>query len=250
VTAPVEYDIWAPAESPWSAWAKPVLFAHLKNNPTSPFLTRHDISAKEITNWIGPASGTEALVLDVAGTTAIAAGIELARKGYRPIPLFNGCPGAGAVRDMEPLLDLLVMVSGDLKRTQMAPNAPPAFLLDTYRLEGVPTPGRFDNRWVTVPQDFPSGARLRGAGIQSVQVIRNKANDDLAHVLLRWQEAGLRLTVREPPYATGKPLVVSPPSRFRSFMYRMAVMAGLRRNSAGGFGSVVPDPTTAGGGFG
>jgi len=57
------------------------------------------------------------------------------------------------------------------------------------------------------------------------------------------------LAAREPPYADARALVVTPPSRFRSFLYRVIVMAGLRRNSAGGFGSVVPDPSTAGGGF-
>lgn len=250
MTAPIEFDVWAPADAAWSPWVKPVLFAHFRNNPVSPFLSKEDVSAREITNWIVRADGSEGLVLDVAGKIAITAGVELARKGYRPIPLFNGCPGLGAVRDMEPLIDHLILATSDLRHVQLPQSAPPAFLLDSYRLDGVPSPGKFDNRWVTVPQDFPSANRLAAAGIKRMQVIRNRPNDDLAHVLLRWQQGGLALTFREPPYATSSSLTVTPPSRFRSFLYRALVFAGLRRNSAGGFGSVVPDPSTAGGGFG
>lgn len=250
MNAPEPYDVWAPADAIWSPWVKPVLFAHMRGNPLSPFFADEKASAEEITNWIKPADGTEALVLDVAGKVAIAAGLELARKGYRPVPLFNGCPGAGAVRDMEPLIDHLLAGTSGLRHARLAPNSPPAFLLDCYRLDGIPSPGRFDNRWVTVPQDFPSAVKLASAGIRSVQVIRTKTSDDLAHVLLRWQEGGMRLLLREPPYASASPLTVTPPSRFRALWYRALVAAGLRRNSAGGFGSIVPDPQTAGGGFG
>lgn len=249
--SPVEiFDVWAPSDALWSPWVKPVLFAHMALNPISPFHDDEKARATEITNWIKPADGTEALVLDVAGKIAIAAGLELARKGYRPVPLFNGNPGTGAVRDMEPLIDHLMAGTSQLRHARLAPNSPPAFLLDCYRLDGVPSPGRFDNRWVTVPQDFPSAMKLMTEGIRSIQVIRAKASDDLAHVLLRWQQGGVRLSVREPPYALSAPVIVSAPSRFRSLWYRVLVAAGLRRNSAGGFGSIVPDPSTAGGGFG
>jgi hypothetical protein len=249
--SPLEiFDAWAPPDAVWSPWVKPVLFAHMENNPLSPFYKDEKASTNEITNWIKPADGTEALVLDVAGKVAIAAGLELARKGYRPIPLFNGNPGTGAVRDMEPLIDHLMAGTGSLRHARLTPKSPPAFLLDCYRLDGVPTPGRFDNRWVTVPQDFPSATKFLTEGIRSVEVIRTKASDDLAHVLLRWQQGGVRLTVREPPYASSAVLTVNPPSRFRSLWYRVLVAAGLRRSSAGGFGSIVPDPSTAGGGFG
>jgi hypothetical protein len=246
------YDVWAPSSAVWSPWVKPVLFAYLGNNQVSPYFEGDKIDPEQIVNWLRPADGTEALVLDVPGKLAIAAGVELVRKGYRPVALFNGNPnpGGNAVRDMEPLIDALIVGTGKLRHAQIAPNAPPAFLLDCHRLEGVPSPGRFDNRWVTVPQDFPSALKLAAHGIRTIQIIRAKPMDDLAHVLLRWQEGGLRLLAREPPYASATALTVERPSRFRSLWYRVLVASGLRRNSAGGFGSVVPDPETAGGGFG
>ena len=43
-----------------------------------------------------------------------------------------------------------------------ATHAPPAFLLDSDRMKApAPDPGRFDNRWLVFPQDFPSAAFLR-----------------------------------------------------------------------------------------
>ena len=102
-----------------------------------------------------------------------------------------------------------------------------------------------------MPQDFPSAIRLLDAGVRTVQVIRTRVNGDLAHVLMRWQEGGLLLTVREPPYTNYEPLTVTAPSRFRWWWYRTLVYSGLHRNSAGGFGSIVPDTQKwGGGGFG
>jgi len=44
-----------------------------------------------------------------------------------------------------------------------------------------------------------------------------------------------------------RPVEIQKPSRFRSAMYRMLAMVGLRRNSAGGFGAIVPIPGQGGG---
>ena len=57
-----------------------------------------------------------------------------------------------------------------------------------------PGPGTFDNRWVVFPQDFPSAAFLRSRGVAEVLLIQAGAQpqEDLAHVLLRWQQGGPR----------------------------------------------------------
>jgi hypothetical protein len=58
--------------------------------------------------------------------------------------------------------------------------------------------------------------------------------EDLAHALLRWQQAGLRIRSRD-----GNPIRVPRPSQFRALWYRGLATAALRRNRAGGFGSYV-----------
>jgi hypothetical protein len=54
----------------------------------------------------------------------------------------------------------------------------------------------FDNRWICLPQDFPSAIFLKDHGILKIAVIRNDQglpSDDLLHILRRWQEGGLSI---------------------------------------------------------
>ena len=63
-----------------------------------------------------------------------------------------------------------------------------------------PSPGKFDNRWVVFPQDFPSATFLRSRGVADVLLIHSgkSVQEDLAHVLLRWQQGGLRMMQASP----------------------------------------------------
>lgn len=112
-----------------------------------------------------------------------------------------------------------------------------------------PAPGRFDNRWLVFPQDFPSANFFLSRAIQTLLLVQEKDQPlaDLAHVLLRWQEAGIRLLLKNPLLpAPVTDLHVHRPSQFRSIWYRVMALAGLRRNSAGGFGSIVPQASSGG----
>jgi hypothetical protein len=85
---------------------------------------------------------------------------------------------------------------------------------------------------------------LHNHGIEDVLLVQEddlQPREDLAHVLLRWQEAGLRIRGRD-----GVVIRVQRPSQFRALWYRALAILGLRRNSAGGFGSYVPESTSAG----
>jgi len=99
---------------------------------------------------------------------------------------------------------------------------------------------RFDNRWKTFPQDYPSARFLLERGIRRVVLVQEYAGqpqEDLSHVLLRWQEAGIRLEV----YGTKadgplRELSVRQPSHFRALWQRALAVLGLRRGAWGGFG--------------
>jgi hypothetical protein len=83
------------------------------------------------------------------------------------------------------------------------------------------------------------------------QRLGDQPKPDLAHVLRRWQEAGIELYLQDPAgYEAPQPMDVKLPSRFRSLVYRVLALSGLRRNSAGGFGSVIPQPSSSSGGYG
>jgi hypothetical protein len=235
------FEVWAPDGAAWSAWAKPVLFAQGDST------TRSDPAAVNAPDphWIPAGDGRTAIVVDVAGAESVAFGLVLARHGYRPVPLYNTSLGPAAVVDAAPIASLLLGGAAVLRGVSLHPHAPPAFLLDARRMTPSvpPGPGKFDNRWIAFPQDFPSAAHLQSRGVDDVLLVHGGQGlqDDLAHVLLRWQQAGIRVTSARLDDAGGpRDLIVKRPSMFRRAWYRALAVAGLRRNNAGGFGAAIP----------
>ncbi len=241
------FSIWAPEGAPWSPWVKPVLFAD--ERPLAAQAEESWRAARERSRgrWTPPAGRDAALVLDLAGAEALALALDCAAHGFRPVPLFNSCTGPAALVDNEPIRAGLAEGAAALGSNALPVEAPPAFVLDSERLKGKPEPKRFDNRWIVFPQDFPSAALLLSLGIARAVLVQSGSREprqDLAHVLLRWQQSGVEiLAVDLAGEAAPARLVVSRPSRFRWFGYRVLAALGLRRSSAGGFGAVVPTPS-------
>jgi hypothetical protein len=253
------YNLWAPKDSIWSNWAKPLLFADSSYD---------DLATASSPDWRllniprAPAAGSgTAVVVDLPGLDSVKVGMALTQNGYRPVPLFNGAPGPALsgpfpLVDVYPIVRALHGVANDLAALQLPPNAPPAFLLDANRFAGsnFPSPGHFDNRWCAFPQDFPSANFLLSQNIRSVLLVQKTSTTpqrDLSHVLMAWQETGIQiLSCGEEDASQPTPIQVQKPYNFRSLWYRAMVVAGLRRNSAGGFGAVIPIPNSGGGGFG
>lgn len=242
------YTLWAPPHSVWSQWAKPALFSctvpHLPTLtpievPTLPF------SIEEPQRTV--------LVVDLPRAESIRTGLALARNGFRPVPLFNCVNGPSPTLHLGPMLDLLAHSMAEVRSWNLPHNAPPAFLLDSKRMspDKPLTPGNFDNRYFIFPQDFPSGGFLKTQGIDRVLIIQEELNtnpkEDLLHVLLRWEQSGLPIHLRatQSP-AEDKILKVPRPGGFRSLFYRAMAIAGLKRNSAGGFGGIIPQPSSGG----
>ncbi len=253
------YEVWAPAFDEWSPWVKPVLFAEIDAMTigTAPaqmpeFSLHCAVGARHDT----------ALVVDLPGLKSLLAGYALAREGYRPVPLYNTTSGRQqkvppdncVLTDISTLVQLLSLPLPDYVRNTIIGDNPPAFLLDSRRLRGgkKPGPGMYDNRWMVFPQDFPSAKFLGSRGITQAVVIRETIlpAEDLTHVLLRWQEAGITIYLQGAGEESSvRPAELRRPSRFRWAIYRALALMGLRRNSAGGFGSIVPIPGE-GAGFG
>ena len=264
------YAIWAPSDSAWSSWVIPVPFAHLFCSDAG---LPSELPPYNL-DWVYPRNSREiAVVVDLPGADAIYYGLTLLSHGFRPVPVLDGSPGpfgvpastsdsfsltSGTRRplstvDMTALLLALCRGVSRLRSKRLEHDAPPAFLLDANRMVGVrsETSEIFDNRWLVFPQDFPSARFLREHGIRKVILVHDRfvpqPQDDLAHVLLRWQEEGITI---ESKFARSDeapvPIQVNRPSRFRVAWYRGLAILGLRRNDAGGFGGYPPD--TSGGG--
>ncbi len=240
------FEAWAPLDGRWSPWAKPVLFAHLYRAGWD----AAKLPSGEPSDWtlLPPADGTTALILDLPGAESVRAGLALASRGYRPVPLFNTTPGPSPVLQVLPIMRALAEGARDLARVSLSPDAPPAFLLDCKRLQtGVhPSPGQYDNRWIVFPQDFPSGESLGAAGVARVLLVqqnRSRPIDDLNDVLLRFRRADLEILSVDMAAGAEPRAIDLPRLRLWRFLRCLAMLPlGLRWNCAGGFGSIVPQP--------
>jgi hypothetical protein len=188
--------VWANPDSPWSAWVKPVLFAFEYDHPSVALP-----APTSDPSWL-PSGGTgDGARRRPAGREGVVVGMALARRGYRPIPLYNALPapfdggrGHRIAVDVLPIVAQLMAATNTLRALPLAADAPPAFLLDANRRRARSNleVGDFDNRSVCFPTDFPSAERLRESGIQRVIVIeRGDGPDvDLARVLAAWEAGG------------------------------------------------------------
>lgn len=234
------FDAWAPERSLWSAWAKPVLF-WAKGDPS----VRPE-PLPLVRTVVPQVRDGAVLVVNLPGAAGITYALAAARAGYRPVPLYNCGVGPQPMVATEPIRRALAETAPELAGLGLPNDAPPAFLLDSTRRKGtgMPGPGRFDNRWIVFPQDFPSGTLLRSKGYSRavlVQAGSSAVDDDLSHVLYRWQEAGIEIHLLD--LHAGRPpeeLRLSKPSGFRTLWYAALAAVGLMRGAAGGFGAMIP----------
>jgi hypothetical protein len=256
------FELWAPISSPWWAWAKPVLFAHLPEV----LLTTHAASPDptlDVAPWAPNADGATVVVVDLPGAQSVRAGEGLVRAGFRPVPLFNAVPGPRndsrggpadgprTVVDVHSIVDAIRDASPRMvEAIQLLPNgAPPAFLLDANRRLGTePRPGDFDNRSVSLPTDFPSATALLARGVsRALLVMGDGPANDLAHTLLRWQLAGIEMHAcsidADFRASTPHPITVARPSWFGALWHNALSVLRLRRSPMGGFGGTLPLPS-------
>jgi len=179
-------------------------------------------------------------VIDLPGADSIRLALVLAERGYRPVPIINASPGpvglqlnflpqpvnvspqSIVVLDMSSLVREICVGTASLKKLTFALDAPPVFILDALRLRGT-NPIRnemFDNRWMVFPQDFPSARFLTEKKIKRVTLVQTEKErplEDLSHVLLRWQEAGIEIFAKASGDTVAPSrITVSKPSRFKA----------------------------------
>lgn len=247
------FNKWA-GDHEWSDWVKPTLFAQEGMGMLTPnrenaeaLLAKADqiIQATAArTLSAGAGEWKTCLVIDHPGEIAVALGVALSRRGFAPVPLFNGVWGLGQpLVSNQAIMQALVDLAD---RIEFKTDATPAFLLDSRRLDGEPAPKRYDNRWIVFPQDFPSGGRLLASGVRECCLLADppRLRDDLCHVLRRWQDAGIGMfeVWDERRRETSIPI----PPWYRQVFYRMVALSGLKPNSYGGFGALIPEPSQGG----
>jgi len=184
------------------------------------------------------------IIVDMPGIQSVSEAFSYALLGWRPVPLYNGVASRGKMLvDAAEIADGLRMGTDRLSKLSIPPDAPPVFMLDSRRMHGSKAPGLFDNRWCVFPQDMPSASYLNSMGIEKV-IVRTPVYvlEDLGQILFDYQKSGIALFELRNISDAPKAITARKPSLFKGFFYRLSVIAGLSRNSTGGFGSMVPYP--------
>jgi hypothetical protein len=235
------YKIWAPDNALWTQWTKPVLFTSLpcNNNEGNCELKTPNANHMQMADY------NAVIIVDLPGKESVDEGLALAQCGYRPVPLYNGVYGNSKfsmIVDVQGIAEALQEGTDILSSLNIKTDALPVFLLDSNRMTGQgKQPGKYDNRWCVFPQDMPSASFLLKSGIQKIIVRSTRIQEDLAHILLRYQNQGINIFLCDNDEIP-KEIKVSKPSLFMSLFYRSKVTLGLSRNATGGFGAVIPEP--------
>lgn len=200
MTAKEIYRIWAPVGCKWVDWVRPVPFVAMNEysktyDMMNPLVPEPDF----LEDW----RKDSALIVDLPGAESVAEGIALARAGFRPIPIFNGTieqAGSRATVDNQSAGIALIWGAGELDGIELDKDAPPAFLLDTNRLQRFKMEDAlFDNSWDIYPQDIPSADLFISRGIRNIIVVGRAASKlqpiskDLAKILYKFSQKKLQI---------------------------------------------------------
>lgn len=236
------YKKWAPEANPWSVWAKPVLFASM----TKEDIQKSELPPLEDIQWTSDLKHKTAVIVDLPGEQAVLKALALAKKNFRPVPVLNGCKGPGMLVDVSGITKLLSPGGDFIETCSISYDAPPVFILDSWRMNSstINHVGRFDNRWSVVPQDMPSGNYLKEVRINQIILWADTIKDDLAYILKKYEQAGIQIQQFKNNSIQKPSIPIS--SAFSRFAYRWSVLLGLKRNSTGGFGAIVPEPSSSG----
>lgn len=268
------FAAWAPPDaSPWSAYMRPTLFAALDGMPAEHRGPRGSpgfevaTAPRQKPAWV---DGRTAILLELPGPMSVAYGAWLARVArMQPVATFNNWPHAREVGDATATLAALLHYATWMReaRERWEGPAAPVFLLDDLRLGArTPKPGDFDNRYYLLDSDLPTPAILARQGIERVVYVHPPrrpdappdAHDEMDDMnpYLRQLAKRLRLEqveARLDGWGLAEPRALEVKPRDTPFnTVSDPAFHGFRRNAAGGFGVIVPEPSQGGyvGGFG
>ena len=185
------YKIYAPNGAKWIDWVRPVPFVAIDTYNRKPIADWMERKAMFLKNY----QQYTAIFVDLPGKESIELSIDLAYKGYRPIPIFNGTdeqPGSQATTNTYLIESCLINGSEKLKNIKLDNNANPAFLLDSYRTNRYRAKESiFDNSWDLYKQDIPSAEYFKQNGITKIIIVGDAIQRDLKKIFLKFQEKGI-----------------------------------------------------------
>ena len=188
------YRIWAPENAKWTNWTRPVPFIGIDDNfkPKGSY----DYTIPKI-EYVEKGKKNIAIMVDLPGFKSIAEGIALIDYGFRPIPLYNGThaqENALALTDMNAIQAGIVYAAKFLENAKLEEDAPPAFLIDTERLNRCRKDvSIYDNSWDLYHQDMPTAKYFAQNGIDTILVRCEKFSKDLNSIMFDFPKKGVNV---------------------------------------------------------
>lgn len=199
------YKIWAPEGAKWVEWVRPVPFIGITDDLgkyqvddfTIPKINSIQEPIENIFSAIKDFTKNTAIIIDLPGNNSIKEGIAITKLGFRPIPIYNGTDeqeGAMATVNNKVIKIGLVKGALELTKIQMDKNAPPAFLLDSNRMNRYKmNESVFDNSWDIYAQDIPSAEYFLKNDINKIIIIGKIIHKDLKIILYPFQQKGISI---------------------------------------------------------
>ena len=207
------FKIWAPTKAKWTDWVRPVPFIGV-NDSISTFGTVN-FTIPTI-NYIKKNPENTAIFLDIPGYESIKEGIALAKRGFRPIPLYNGTneqQWSMALVDNHSIETALMWGSFELKKIELSKNAPPVFLLDANRTHRFKMHvSVFDNSWDIYDQDIPSAQYFLTNDINKIIIRSEIIQKDLARIFYKFQNNGITILFTN-GYEEPKEVIIKKPKK-------------------------------------
>lgn len=188
------YKIWAPENTKWTNWVRPVPFVAIdmynRRNEFNDFYIPQNI-------FLNSEMKNTAIIIDLPEYQSIEFGIALTKFGFRPIPVYNGTieqDGALATTNNYSVEPALIWGANELNKIELKQDANPAFLLDKNRTNRYKMNQTiFDNSWDIYGQDIPSADYMKNNDIETVIVIGDSIQRDLRKILYKYQKKGIKI---------------------------------------------------------
>lgn len=188
------YQIWAPSGKKWTEWVRPVPFITAQANVKGYHIGKLSIPTVDS---IDARFENAAIIVDLPGDEGVELGLALAKKGYRPVPIYNGTieqENARATVDNQTVGAALLCGAEILKEIEIKDDALPVFLTDKNRLNRFKIDASiYDNSWDVYPQDLPSADYFLNNGIQKIVVISDSLSKDLKAVFRKYKKKKIEI---------------------------------------------------------
>jgi hypothetical protein len=250
------FRAWGPLEgSCWEPYHCITLFAALERfgpEVIGPLKESDDYPISltaEPPPWV---SSDVAVICDLPGPLSVAMAAWFAESaGYQPVSTFNNWPDIFGLVKSEKILACLLYYAAVLQdaRKFFTLSSPPFWMCDRDRLSGGPgKPREFDNRYYIEESLLAGPAMLKKAGITKVVLLVSRANqgelDDMFDYFNLLHKEGITLLRASLESERTLSELVSLPPRPKPKAFRRL---SFKRSSAGGFGSIIPEPSSSSG---